>query len=137
MVMFSKQGTQGQAWHQDCPPNDPDKFNLNRLVYTMDIVGDKTGGQILIMPGSHQQGLLPTSGAYFEPSKAVVLNPKRGALVLLHGHCYHMVTPVKGLYRVSTNYRAAPKGTPEDITDIAVYRNMLYQFSTARVVEQR
>ena len=23
MVMFSRQGSIGQAWHQDCPPDDP------------------------------------------------------------------------------------------------------------------
>jgi ectoine hydroxylase-related dioxygenase (phytanoyl-CoA dioxygenase family) len=32
MVMFSKQGTSGQAWHQDCAPEDPARYNLNRLV---------------------------------------------------------------------------------------------------------
>ncbi|MDH3926182.1 MAG: phytanoyl-CoA dioxygenase family protein, partial [Xanthomonadales bacterium] len=34
MVMFSRQGTVGQAWHQDCPPEDSSRFNLNRLVYS-------------------------------------------------------------------------------------------------------
>lgn len=32
MAMFSKKGTKGQAWHQDCPPENPKQFNLNRLV---------------------------------------------------------------------------------------------------------
>ena len=47
MVMFSKQGTAGQAWHQDCPPDDAARFNLNRLVYTSDIT-DEIGGQTVV-----------------------------------------------------------------------------------------
>jgi hypothetical protein len=30
-----------------------------------------------------------------------------------------------------------PSGTPEDITDICLYRNMRYCFSTESVVEER
>ena len=58
MVMFSGPGSQGQAWHQDCPPEHPQRFNLNRLVYTSD-VDDETGGQVAVVPGSHRMGLLP------------------------------------------------------------------------------
>ena len=39
--------------------------------------------------------------------------------------------------RFSTNYRAMPAGTPDDITDVCVYRNMRYRFSTESVVEER
>jgi ectoine hydroxylase len=53
MVMFSKQGTQSQAWHQDCPPEDSSRFNLNRLFYTHNI-DEKTGGQTIVYPGSHK-----------------------------------------------------------------------------------
>ena len=67
----------------------------------------------------------------------VVLRPKKGTLVLLHGHTWHRVLPITGAYRFSTNYRAAPAGTADDITDICVYRNMRYQFSTSSVVEER
>ena len=137
MVMFSKKGTKGQAWHQDCLPDDPQLFNMNRLIYTMDIDKHTTGGQTLVMPGSHKQGILPSTTSEFDESKAIVLSPKKGSLVLLHGHCYHKVTEVTGTYRVSTNYRVAPKDTPEDITDIGVYRNMLYQFSTASIIKER
>lgn len=137
MVMFSKKGTVGQAWHQDCAPTNPNQFNMNRLVYTMDIDQENTGGQTIVMRGSHLQGLIPSPSADFDQSKAVTLSPKKGSLVLLHGHCYHMVKPVTGKYRVSTNYRVAPKGTPENITDIGIYRNMIYQFSTESVLEER
>lgn len=136
MVMFSKQGTAGQAWHQDCPPDDPKRHNLNRLVYSSDIT-DEIGGQTVVVPGSHKMGLLPFGDPVGEFDGQVVLKPKKGTLVILHGHTWHRVLPIKGSYRFSTNYRAAPKGTPEDITDVCVYRNMRYQFSTSSVVEER
>lgn len=34
-------------------------------------------------------------------------------------------------------YCAAPAGTPDDVTDVCVYRNMRYRFSTSAVVEER
>lgn len=136
MVMFSKQGSKGQAWHQDCPPEDQSKFNLNRLVYTMDI-NDDIGGQTLVMPGTHLKGAITVGDINEDFSNQIVLNPKKGTLVLLHGHTWHRVLNVKGKYRVSTNYRCCPAGTPEDITDIGVYRNMRYQFSSGRIIEDR
>ncbi|MDH3338845.1 MAG: phytanoyl-CoA dioxygenase family protein [Gammaproteobacteria bacterium] len=136
MVMFSKKGTSGQAWHQDCAPDDPKVFNLNRLVYTSDIT-DEIGGQTVVVPGSHRRGLIPAGDPVGEFDGQVVLRPKQGTLVLLHGHTWHRVLPIKGAYRFSTNYRAAPVGTPDNITDVCVYRNMRYQFSTSRVIEER
>ena len=91
----------------------------------------------MVMPGSHNSGLIPSVSEKFNEAQAVTLSPKKGSLVLLHGHCYHKVKPVTGKYRVSTNYRVAPKGTPENITDIGIYRNMIYQFSTETVLEER
>ena len=55
MAMFSKAGTVGQAWHQDCPPEDSHQFNLNRLLYTHD-VNEVTGGETLVVPGSFKKG---------------------------------------------------------------------------------
>lgn len=136
MVMFSKQGTAGQAWHQDCPPDDPKQHNLNRLVYTSDIT-DEIGGQTVVVPGSHRRGLLTFGDPVGKFDDQVVLRPKKGTLVLLHGHTWHRVLPITGSDRFSTNYRSAPKGTPDNITDICVYRNMRYQFSTSSVVEER
>ena len=136
MVMFSKQGTSGQAWHQDCPPDDPAQHNLNRLVYTNDIT-DEVGGQTVVVPGSFKSGLLPSGDPTGHFDGEVVLKPRKGTLVILHGHTWHRVLPIKGEFRYSTNYRAAPKGTPDDITDICVYRNMRYQFSTSSVIENR
>lgn len=136
MVMFSRKGTVGQAWHQDCPPDDSARFNLNRLVYTRDL-SDATGGQVVVMPGSHRRGELPVGAPHEDLEGQVILEPLKGTLVLLHGHCWHRVLPVTGEYRFSTNYRACPAGTPADITDTCVYRNMRYSFANNRVVEER
>ena len=136
MVMFSGRGSSGQAWHQDCPPEDPQQFNLNRLVYTSDFKAE-SGGQVVVVPGSHKMGLLPAGDPLGQLHDQVVLQPKKGTLLLLHGHAWHRVLPVKATTRVSTNFRAASATTPQDITDICVYRNMRYQFSTANVIEER
>lgn len=136
MSMFSKRGTAGQAWHQDSPPDDPAKFNLNRLIYTHDI-SDETGGQVVIVPGTHKLGMITTGDPNENIENEVVLNPKKGDVVILHGHCWHKVRPVTGTYRVSTNFRAVPEGTPETITDTAIYRNMKYYFPTNEVLEER
>jgi ectoine hydroxylase len=61
----------------------------------------------------------------------------KGTMIFLHGHCWHRVMPVKSAYRISVNFRAVPLGVPEDITDICVYRNMRYKFSTAQILETR
>jgi ectoine hydroxylase len=136
MVMFSRQGTTGQAWHQDCPPEDPARHNLNRLVYTRDI-SRAVGGQTVVMPGSHRRGEVPVGDPHEDLDGQEVLQPRKGTLVLLHGHTWHRVLPVSGAFRFSTNYRACPAGTPADITDICVYRNMRYSFSGNRVLEER
>lgn len=135
MMMFSKAGSKGQAWHQDCPPEDKAKFNLNRLVYTHDI-SDETGGEIVIMPKAHKKGVLSAGIPDEDLEGQFVYQPKKGTVIFLHGHCFHRVMPVKK-DRISTNFRAIPKDTPEDITDICVYRNMRYKFSTSEVVEER
>jgi ectoine hydroxylase len=59
MTMFSKKGSKGQAWFQDCPPIAPSQknFNLNYLVYSMDI-NEQIGRESLVMLGSHQHGTL-------------------------------------------------------------------------------
>jgi ectoine hydroxylase len=136
MVMYSHQGSKGQAWHQDCPPEDKSQFNLNRLVYTMDI-DQRTGGETLVIPGSHRGGPITVGKIDQDFPEQIVLSPKKGTLILIHGHLWHRVLPVSGPYRFSANYRCCPAHTPNDITDICVYRNMRYQFSTQTVIEER
>ncbi len=136
MAMFSKQGSKGQAWHQDCPPENKKNYNLNRLVYTHDINID-TGGEIVIYPQTHKAGILPAGIPDEDIEGQMVYSPKKGTLIFLHGHTWHRVKPVKSAYRISTNFRAVPIGTPDDITDICIYRNMRYKFSTSEVLEER
>ena len=136
MVMFSNKGTLGQAWHQDCPPEDKSKFNLNRLVYSMDI-DDGIGGKTQVVPGTHKGGAITVGPGDENFAEQVELSPKKGSIVFLHGHTWHRVLPVKGDYRISTNYRCCPAGTPASITDIGVYRNMRYDFANSKVIEDR
>jgi len=136
MTMFSKRGTSGQAWHQDCTPENPAVFNMNRLIYSEDISSD-IGGQVVVVPGSHQRGLLSVGPVDEDFADQQILTPKKGSLVMLHGHTWHRVLPVHGRYRVSTNYRCSPKGTPANVTDICIYRNMRYRFETNEVLEER
>ena len=89
------------------------------------------------MPKTHQGGAITPGDSHEDISGQVVLSPKKGTLLFLHGHLWHRVLPIKGAYRVSANSRVIPEGTPEDITDIAVYRNVRYKFSTKEVVEER
>ena len=136
MAMFSKKGSKGQAWHQDCPPENKLKYNLNRLVYTHDITAE-TGGEIVIYPATHKAGELSAGVPDADIDGQLVYAPKKGTMIFLHGHCWHRVLPVKGAYRISTNFRAVPLDVPEDITDICVYRNMRYKFSTSEVLLTR
>lgn len=136
MTMFSGRGTRGQAWHQDCAPDNAAVFNLNRLVYTEDL-SPEVGGQTVVVPGSHRRGELTVGPSDEDFPDQLVLTPRKGTLLMLHGHTWHKVLPVIGRYRVSTNYRCCPRGTPANITDICVYRNMRYRFDTNEVVEDR
>ena len=68
---------------------------------------------------------------------AITIEPKKDSLLILHGHLWHKVLPINQTIRVSTNYRCIPNGVPDNITDICVYRNMLYRFSDERVLEER
>jgi ectoine hydroxylase-related dioxygenase (phytanoyl-CoA dioxygenase family) len=136
MAMFSQAQSKGQAWHQDCPSENVEPFNLNRLVYTLD-VGGEVGGEVVVMPGSHKVGELSAGRPDEDFKEQVVLTPQKGTLVIIHGHTWHRVLPVKNHYRVSTNFRAVPEGTADNITDICVYRNMRYQFSTGQVLKER
>ena len=137
MVMFSKTGSKGQSWHQDCPPEKPRHFNLNRLVYTHGI-DPANGGQTVVVPGSHKMGLLPKGEPHQDIDGQLVLAPKKGTLVLLHGHTWHRVLNITGSHwRASTNLRVVPQGVPAGVTDIGIYRNMRYRFSTREILENR
>lgn len=127
LVMFSVGGGQGQAWHQDCPPDNPADFNLNRLIYPANV--SLEDGAIVVVPGSHRRGRIPPGGHQDFIAGEVVLTPEAGTLVLLNGHVFHRVTPnLNRLPRVSVNFRAFPAGTPPDVTCIGIYRNGTVNF---------
>ena len=122
LVMFCVGGGRGQAWHQDCPAGEGEGYNLNRLIYTEDV--DRQAGSIVFVPGSHRTGRIPPGGHQDPMPNEVVLEPRAGTLVFLHGHVFHRVTP--NLYlkpRISVNFRAYPKGVDPDVNCIGVYRN--------------
>ncbi len=122
LIMFSIPHGRGQAWHQDCPPEEVGLFNLNRLLYPSD--SNLENGAIVVVPGSHKQGVIPPGGTQDSISGEVVLTPRAGTLVLLHGHVYHRVTPnLTDKPRNSVNFRALPAGVPDWVTCVAVYRN--------------
>lgn len=136
MVMFSADGSAGQAWHQDCPPDDPNRYNLNRLVYPR-AVDPLIGGQLVVVPGSHRLGELPSGAPHGSLPNQLTITPGCGSLVFVHGHTWHRVTPVSGAPRCSINFRAGPAGTDPGLTDVCVYRNMRYRFSTGEVLTGR
>ena len=124
LVMYSVGGGRGQAWHQDCPPGGPEgrEFNLNRLIYTDDVTLDD--GAIVVVPGSHRFGRIP-SGGHQEPIEGeITLEPRAGTVIFLHGHVYHRVTPnLNSKPRTSINLRAYPAGTDPAVNCVGIYRN--------------
>ncbi|MCX5661093.1 MAG: phytanoyl-CoA dioxygenase family protein [Planctomycetota bacterium] len=137
LAMFSPPRSKGQSWHQDCAPT-PGKakhHNVNRLIYLWD-VDERTGGEVVLVPGTHRGQVLPPGGLQDDIEGQVVLRPRAGTLVFVHGQTFHRVKPVRRA-RVSVNLRVRPPEAPEDVTDVAVYRNMKYRFSTKEVLERR
>jgi ectoine hydroxylase-related dioxygenase (phytanoyl-CoA dioxygenase family) len=122
LVMFSVPGGRGQAWHQDCPPEEVGLFNLNRLIYARDASFEK--GAIVVVPGSHRFGVIPPGDNQGSIEGELVLTPSAGTLILLHGHVFHRVTPnLTAEPRNSINLRALPAGVPDWVTCVGVYRN--------------
>jgi hypothetical protein len=127
LIMFSVAGGRGQAWHQDCPKTDGAGFNLNRLFYPEDI--SPADGAVVVVPGSHRRGTIPPGGHQESIEGEIPLTPRAGTLILLHGQCYHRVTPnLNSKPRVSINLRAFPAGVSKDVTCIGVYRNGTVNF---------
>ena len=135
LAMWSVGGGKGQAWHQDCPPDDPSQFNLNRLFYLQDTEVDD--GAVVVVPGSHRMGRISPGAPQAPIPGEVMLTPRAGTLVLLHGHIYHRVTPNVSLRpRVSVNLRAYPADVPREITRIGLYRNAAYDFLAGKRIDR-
>lgn len=127
LVMLAVGGGKGQAWHQDCPSENPDQFNLNRLFYTRDVRIED--GAIVVVPASHRRGRIPAGGNQEPIEGEVALMPKAGTLILLSGHVYHRVTPnTSDKPRLSVNFRAFPENVAPDVCDVGVYRGGAYDF---------
>jgi ectoine hydroxylase len=127
LVMFSVGGGRGQAWHQDCPPGENEGFNLNRLIYANDLTLED--GAIVFVPGSHRFGRIPSGDHQSYIEGEVLLTPRAGTLVLLHGHVFHRVTPNLNMKpRTSINFRAFPAGVSPDVTCVGIYRNGTVNF---------
>lgn len=127
LVMFSIGGGRGQAWHQDCPSDARHVFNLNRLIYPDDV--SLEDGAIIAVPGSHRRGRIPPGGPQESMEGELVLTPRAGTLILLHGHVYHRVTPnLNQKPRTSINFRAFPAGVSSDVTCIGVFRDGTVNF---------
>ena len=135
LAMWSVGGGKGQAWHQDCPPDDPSQFNLNRLFYLQDTEVDD--GAVVVVPGSHRMGRISPGAPQAPIPGEVMLTPRAGTLVLLHGHLYHRVTPNVSLRpRASVNLRAYPADVPREITRIGLYRNAAYDFLAGKRIDR-
>jgi ectoine hydroxylase-related dioxygenase (phytanoyl-CoA dioxygenase family) len=142
LVMKSAPGGIGQSWHQDCPVvAETHLFNLNRLLYPRDIT--HADGAVVVVPGSHRRGTIPAGGGRDEAQEAmpgeIVLTPRAGTLVLIHGWTWHRVTGNhSGRDRTSINFRAYPHGCPADgPTRYGVYRNGTADHYTGMVLEER
>jgi hypothetical protein len=100
-------------------------------------INKSTGGEVCVIPRSHKKGIIPKGLATDPIDGGIIIKPLKGSLLLLHGHIWHRVLPILNNIRVSTNYRCIPKNTPNNVTDVAVYRNMLFRFSDGKIVTNR
>ena len=111
------------------------QFNLNRLFYLQDTEVDD--GAVVVVPGSHRMGRISPGAPQAPIPGEVMLTPRAGTLVLLHGHIYHRVTPNVSLRpRVSVNLRAYPADVPREITRIGLYRNAAYDFLAGKRIDR-
>lgn len=133
LLMTFAAGGRGGAWHQDCEPGEGKPFGVNRLAYCQDVTAE-TGGELVVVPGSHRQGKVPV-GVPHEPLAGEWTVPiSTGTLVIMHCALFHRITAIRGDGpRYSINFRAGPRGTTGAVTDVAVYRNVQSRFSTNEI----
>ncbi|MEI8196211.1 MAG: phytanoyl-CoA dioxygenase family protein [Phycisphaerae bacterium] len=135
LVMLSQVRGKGQAWHQDCPADNLDHFNVNRLFYTRDVALED--GAIVLVPGSQRRGRIPRGDQQEAMAGEIILTPKAGTLVFLNGLVFHRVTPnVSARPRISVNFRAYKQGVPTHLCDIGVFRNGAMDFRQKQEVDK-
>ncbi len=135
LVMYTGKG-KGQAWHQDCPPDDLSKFTVNRLIYVRDV--DPAQGALVYVPGSHKFGRIPPGGNQDPMPGEVHLSPRAGTVAIMNSLCYHRVTANQlNEPRVSINFRVQPPNVAQDYDKVAAFRGGTYDFRTEKVLDQR
>jgi ectoine hydroxylase-related dioxygenase (phytanoyl-CoA dioxygenase family) len=118
----------GQAWHQDSWSSAPNLFILNRIVFTRNYTPEH--GQLLVVPGSHRYGDLPTGDPYESLPNQVAFTLSANTAVFLHSRTYHCVTKnATNEPRIQFNRRVVPNGVPADLTSRARFRNGTWDFS--------
>ena len=121
----------GQAWHQDSWSDYPAHFVLNRIVFTRDYAREQ--GALLVVPGSHCQGDLPSGEPYDALPGQVAIVPQANTCVLLHSRVFHCVEKnVTDAPRIQFNRRATPANAPSDLTSRARFRNGTWDFKTGK-----
>jgi hypothetical protein len=132
-IMFRFKGPGvGGPWHQDCESEIGTPYCINRLVYPHD-AGDAVGGELVVVPGSHKLGQIPPGEQHVSMPGERTITPRAGTVVMLHASTFHRVAAVRSTApRFSINLRAAPEGTSDRVTGIAIYRNVVCLFDQGR-----
>jgi ectoine hydroxylase len=132
LVMYTAKGM-GQAWHQDCPPENLKKFTVNRLIYVRDV--DPAAGALVYVPGSHLMGRIPAGGNQDPIAGEMHVTPKAGTLAFLNSLCFHRVTANQlDTPRVSINFRVRPPGVEAGYDKVAAFRGGEYDFAKQKAL---
>ena len=111
----------GQAWHQESRDPHPRHFTLNRIVFAAAVPPER--GRLIVVPGSHTAGDIPTGGGWDDLDGQVAVAPPAGAVVLMHSRCFHMVERNRtSTPRSQFNGRVLPPECPDDITAFPLFR---------------
>lgn len=133
LVMVTPRG-HGQAWHRDCFDANPRHFVMNRLIYTRDVRPEQ--GALILVPGSQRLKTFPPGGLQEPIEGEVVIAPQKGTLAFVHTFLFHRVNPNEtDLPRASINYRVRPRGAPQGLTSVGVFRTGKWDFRTEEKIE--
>ena len=80
-------------------------------------------GRLIVVPGSHTAGDIPTGGGWDDLDGQVAVAPPAGAVVLMHSRCFHMVERNRtSTPRSQFNGRVLPPECPDDTTAFPLFR---------------
>ena len=126
-----------EIYHQDYFYRQNTNIESEEFLQVFIALEDLDYAPLNIFVGSHKKGLIPAGSATEQIHDDIKIKPTKGSLLLLHGHTWHRVYPVFNEIRVSTNFRCVPENTPDNVTDVAIYRNMLFRFSDGKIIAER